>query len=89
MSPWQRPCIICRRARPLAFCKRLAPFGVLGFCERCQRAVLEALLEASDPHSLSEVFALLRAGDVERRESATSCQLSVVSGDKDAGRGEP
>jgi len=64
---WQRPCIICRRARPAVFVKRLAPFGVLGFCQGCQRAVLEALLEASDPHSLSEVFALLRCEDAERR----------------------
>ncbi len=68
MSPWQRPCIICRRERPAVFIKRLPPFGVLGFCAGCRRAVLEALLEASDPHSLSELFSLLRWEDAERRE---------------------
>lgn len=68
MSPWRHPCVICRREKPAVFVKRLPPFGVLGFCDGCRRAVLEALLEACDPHSLSEVFALLRAEDAERRE---------------------
>lgn len=67
MALWRRPCVICRRLRPAVFLKRLPPFGVIAFCDRCRRAVLEELLEQGDPHSLSEVFALLRAEDAERR----------------------
>lgn len=70
MSLWQRQCIICRSERPAVFLKRMPPFGVLGFCDRCRRAVLSALLEAGDPHSLSELFALLRCEAAERREQA-------------------
>lgn len=72
MSPWRRPCVVCRRERPLAFAKRLAPFGTIGLCDRCRRAVLEALLEACDPASLSEVLAVLRVEDAERRETFAS-----------------
>lgn len=67
MSHWRCPCVVCRRPRPAVFVQRLAPFGVLAFCEGCRRAVLQALLEACDPHSLAELMALLRAEDAERR----------------------
>ena len=66
---WRRQCILCRRERPVVFSKRLAPFGVLAFCDRCRRAVLNELLERSDPASLSEALAVLRFEDAERRES--------------------
>jgi chorismate-pyruvate lyase len=68
MSLWQRQCVICRRERPVVFARRVAPFGVIAFCARCRGTVLGELLVTSDPHSLSEVFALLRAEDAERRE---------------------
>lgn len=68
MSLWQRQCIICRREnRALVYCRRLAPFGIIGLCADCRAAVLDELLAAYDPHSLSEVFALLRWEDAERR----------------------
>lgn len=70
ISQWRRPCIICRRQRPAVFIKRLPPFGVVGLCDPCRRAVLEALLEECDPHTLSEVFAVLRLEDAERREKS-------------------
>lgn len=68
MSQAHRQCIICRRERPAVYIRRLAPFGVMAFCERCRRAVLSELLAGADPHSLSELFALLRYEDAERRE---------------------
>jgi hypothetical protein len=68
MALWQRQCVVCRRERPAVFSQRIAPFGVIALCCRCRRLVLSELLERADPHSLSEVFALLRWEDAERAE---------------------